>query len=147
MKKFVFPLARVMEWRRTQVRIEEVKLERLHSELHSMEERERALASEVSQARQAVTRAVSVTGFELSALDRYQKAVAATLLKWAGERAELSPRIAAQVDIVALRRRDLRLLERLRDQRLADWHAAFDRETEQQAQESFLAKWNVRPHR
>ena len=35
MKKFCFPLDRVMEWRRTQARIEESKLERLYAELRA----------------------------------------------------------------------------------------------------------------
>ena len=37
MNKFSFPLGRVMDWRRTQERIEEGKLEQLHAELLHLE--------------------------------------------------------------------------------------------------------------
>jgi hypothetical protein len=41
---------------------------------------------------------------------------------------------------VTQRRRDVRLLENLRDRRLRTWKAGLDREIEQQAAESFLAR-------
>jgi hypothetical protein len=41
-------------------------------------------------------------------------------------------------------RRRLRLLERLKDRRMAEWRAARDKELEELASESYLAKWQRR---
>ncbi|MBV8842945.1 MAG: hypothetical protein JO307_09050, partial [Bryobacterales bacterium] len=39
MRKFSFPLARILDWRRTQAGIEEMKLSRLQAELRDLEAR------------------------------------------------------------------------------------------------------------
>ena len=39
-------------------------------------------------------------------------------------------------------RRRCRLLERLKERRLAEWTTARDRELDELASESYLAKWN-----
>jgi hypothetical protein len=41
------------------------------------------------------------------------------------------------------RRREARLLEKLRERRLAEWNAAFVRDQQQQAEEAFLSRWNA----
>jgi hypothetical protein len=46
-----------------------------------------------------------------------------------------------QQSIMLEARRRCRLLERLKDRRLADWTSARDHELDELASESFLAKW------
>jgi len=41
-------------------------------------------------------------------------------------------------------RRRFRLLEKLKERRLAEWQKVQERELDQIASESFLAKWNLR---
>jgi hypothetical protein len=49
-------------------------------------------------------------------------------------------RIAAQMETVVQKRRDLRLLERLYDRKLAEWKKDLAREIDQQAEELNLGK-------
>ena len=59
-------------------------------------------------------------------------------------RAECSKKVAAQIQAVAAKRRDVKLLEHLREQRREVWTRDFHRELDAQADESYLAKWNRR---
>jgi hypothetical protein len=143
MKKFTFSLARVLEWRATQTRIEESKLERLYGELHGIESREEALRRERADAERALLASQVVPGFDLSALDSFRRFTAVEQARLGSLRQGCSQRIAVQIQAVAARRRDVRLLERLRENRRKTWAAEFQREQDALAEEAFLAKWNV----
>ena len=58
-------------------------------------------------------------------------------------RTEVAQRIAAQMQEVARKRLDARLLEKLKQKRIVEWRASFHRELEEQASEAYLAKWNA----
>jgi hypothetical protein len=45
------------------------------------------------------------------------------------------------MQILAVKRRDVRLLERLKQQRLTAWTSDFNKEIDAQAEESHIAKW------
>ncbi len=143
MKKFHFPLDRVLDYRTTQVRIEEARLENLHAELHQVKAREAAIQAECEEAQTALATAASVTGVEFAALEHYRRAAANQSARLLQARMDVNRRIAQQMQTVAQRRRDARLLERLRERRVSEWKYAFDRETQQQAEEAFLARWNA----
>lgn len=141
MKTFSFPLGRVMDWRHTQARLEESKLERLYAERRGIDAREAALTKERSQAQAAVLGATSVTGAELAALGTFQRFAVAEHTRLEKVRADCSGRIAAQLQVVTSKRRDVRLLERLKQQRLKTWEREYGREIDAQADEAYLAKW------
>jgi flagellar export protein FliJ len=142
MKKFSFPLGRVMDWRRTQARIEESKLEQLYAELRALDGRVSALNEERAASEQTMLAASSSFGEELAALDTFQRFTVAEQGRLAAKRAECTQRIAAQMQAVAVKRRDVRLLEKLKEQRLRTWQADLSREIDAQAEEAYLAKWN-----
>ena len=73
MNKFSFPLGRVMDWRRTQERIEEGKLEQLHAELRAIDAQEAVLNLARAQSERELVSAGSVTGFQLAALDAFKR--------------------------------------------------------------------------
>jgi hypothetical protein len=143
MRRFSFPLGRVMDWRGAQARIEEVKLEHLYAELRAIEVNTSALLKERACADQAVLRAAAVTGSELAALAAFRRFSVAEHIRLDRLRADCSQRIAAQLQVVAIKRRDVRLLERLKQQRFSAWSAEFNREIDKQAEESHLAQWNA----
>jgi len=64
----------------------------------------------------------------------------------AAKRSECARMAAAQQASMLEARPRLRLLERLKERRLAEWTAACDREMEEVASESYLAQWG-RPGR
>ena len=142
MKKFAFPLGRVMDWRATLARVEEAKLEQIYAELRSIETRKAELDRERDQSEQALVKAPSSTGAELAAVDCFRKFVFHERIRLEGLRAGVQQRIAAQLQVVAKKRRDVKLLERLKNQRHDKWQTDFAREIDAQADESFLAKWN-----
>ena len=95
MKRFAFPLERVLSWRRMQARVERLRWERIRTELRAIEERARAAA------RGTPTRlgggsavAKSTTGAELAALDRFRRHVDAERARLERKRAECEKRLA-----------------------------------------------------
>jgi hypothetical protein len=144
MKKFVFSLGRVADWRRAQARQEEIKLESLHAERRALDAREAALKHELAASERALLAAPRVTGFETAALDAFRRHVNLEQVRIARALADCGNRVAAQQEVVRAKRRDIRLLENLKEQRLKAWRAELGRETAQQADETYLAKWNAR---
>jgi hypothetical protein len=140
MKKFAFPLARVLDWRRIEVRVAEAGLERLRAELREIEAHIEGVRSQQSGSRHAVLDAGRSTGAELAALDSFQKFGTRECARLEDSAASCRGRIAKQVGEVARRRRDARLLEKLEQRKLAAWTAGFELETQQQAEEAHLAK-------
>jgi flagellar export protein FliJ len=141
MKKFHFPLGRVTDWRETQARIEESKLEALYAEQGAIDHRKAALHQERDAAEKSVAQR-GATGAELARLGDFRRFTVAEQTRLEKLRAEVSQKIAAQIPVVAARRRDVRLLERLKQQRQTAWNQEMAREVDAQADEAYLAKWN-----
>ncbi len=140
MKKFSFPLDRVLSWRQTQARLEEAGLARLHAELQTLDLRCAALDHSVQDARAKLLAAPSVTSAEIGALEHFRASSSAQTRYLLQTRSALEQKLAQQTQAVLERRREARLLEQLRDRRWHSWQAASVREIDQQADESFLAR-------
>src|SRR5262249_13848379 len=82
-----------------------------------------------------------VAGLELDSLGAFRRHVKGKEAELAATRAEAIKRLAAQQTVLLESRRKVRLLERLKDRRLAEWRAALDKETEETTSESYLALW------
>lgn len=141
MKKFTFPLSRVLDWRDVQARIEESKLEGLYAERRAIETKIADLLEERRRSDEAAHTS-AVTGAELAAADAFRRFSVAEHTRLDRKSVECSQRIAAQMQVVAAKRRDVKLLERLKQQRLIAWTGDFHREIDAQAVESHLARWN-----
>ncbi len=133
MKKFNFPLDRALEWRKGQVSIEEGKLEKLNGEIRSIEARQAAVALACAESQRNLRNATTATGYELEALDTFRRFTAAEHIRLESQKIAFRPKIAAQLKIVTVKRRDVKLLERLREKRLATWNFELDREIDAQA--------------
>ncbi len=144
MKKFRFPLDRALVWRRGQVQIEEGKLEQMYGQMRGIEARQAAVASAWAETQQSMLNSSSATGYELEALDTFRRFSAEEHIRLESQKIAYKPKIAAQFNVVTGKRRDVRLLERLREQRLAVWNTEMDKEIDAQADESYLAKWSRR---
>lgn len=142
MKKFDFPLERVLAWRRTQVRVEQTKLEPILKELRMLEDRATAVQRERGESERAVIQSRSSMGLELGALEYFRTASTAKSAKLGKDVSERRERIRAQREVIALKERDVRLLEKLREDRFNEWRREQEREVDQQAEESFLGRWN-----
>src|ERR1700678_2822023 len=100
MHKFNFPLARVLDWRRTQLQVEETALERLHAGLRALETRLQEARLERGQAGRLLFAAGSATGAELAELDSFTKASAVECAQLVASAAAARQRIAARLPIV-----------------------------------------------
>jgi flagellar export protein FliJ len=141
MRAFQFPLRKALDWRRTQRDVEEGKLRQLVAELREMEVTMAGLGLVRSRAEQAVCEAAAVEASDLWALAAYRARLLAELQALARRKREREQQIAAQRELVRQAQRQCRLLEKLEERRFAEWRRAADRETENLASESFLARW------
>jgi hypothetical protein len=144
MKKFQFSLGRVMAFRSAQARVEEMKLEVLYAELRAVDTREVALIQEKMQSEKALKSSPSVSGFDLEVFDAYRLATKEEQKRMDKARADCRKRIDPQLRVVMIRHRDVRLLEKLKERRFEKWEKEMFKEIDQQAEEAYLAKWNVR---
>lgn len=141
MKKFHFPLDRVLDWRRTQVRMEQIKLERMLAELRQLELQAASVLGEREAAQRAVVQSSSSLGSELQAFSSFRSASAKRSAALERDRSASLERVSAQREVLSRKERDVRLLEKLREDRLRQWVQEQDREIDQQAAESHLAQW------
>jgi len=141
-KTFVFALDRVLAWRTAQVQREEMKLEQMYTELRALNGALALVSRQRQQAEDELRAWPRVEGKELSALDAFQQHALTERVRIAQARAGCEQRIAAQLRVLIVKRRDVKLLETLKLQRRTAWSREQDREIDQQAEESHLAKWN-----
>lgn len=138
MKKFRFPLARVREWRESQVQLEEARLAGLLFKRQALDERRaEAFAQGLRAAEQA--RRDGVTGAELMTLGGFHRALRARLDRLTGERRACEEQIEAQRAALVAARRRHKLLENLERRRRRAWEAEAARAAESEAGDLHLA--------
>ena len=133
MKTFQFRLDRVLDWRRTELEMEETRLERLHTALAAIDRERAGLESARDQAVRSLMARASVDGAELQLLSNYRAAVKSQCARLEQKRREREQETAAQQQKLLAARRRLRLLENLKDRRLAEWKYETERQMEADA--------------
>jgi len=141
MKRFHFRLQSVLKWRLLQLELEEEKLQELFRERQQLEDSRASLEAAKAEAERSVLGAHSVTACELAALDTHRRWLAAQQQRLAKQREECNARIEAQQERVRKAEHHLKLLEKLKERRLAEWSAAVDKEYQALAEEVYLAQW------
>jgi flagellar export protein FliJ len=141
MNAFHFPLQKVLEWRRTQLDLEEIQLRRQRSVLGTLDARRAQLDASGSDAERQIRGWSPVAAGELEALGGFRLRVKDQQREMADARVECIQQLDRQEARMLEARRRLRLLERLKERRQAEWRAARDKELEELATESYLAKW------
>jgi len=149
-KAFSFALERVLDWRRVEALLEENKLEQIWARVRSLAgqdaELERGLAvAEDELSARARTPGESLSAAELWALTAFRRHIANQRVRLAAERAGFDRQMEAQTAALARKRREVKLIENLRERKRAAWTAELDREIAQQAEESHRAKWSSKP--
>jgi flagellar export protein FliJ len=142
MRSFQFRLETVLGWRRLHLELEKTKLQRLFEELRRVDLSEERLDAEKTAADRAVLSSPRIEARELAALDAYRLHVAREKERLRKERTGCQGRVTAQQQQVIQAERDVRVLEMLRQRRLAEWQTTADREQEALASELFLAGWH-----
>jgi hypothetical protein len=141
MSPFRFSLARVLEWRRTQLEIEEAKYQRSLAAVAALDRARAEMEATGIQAEVQVRSWHPVAGNDLVALSRFRQSIRAREKQIASRREEAAKAAGVQLKAMLEAQRRCRLLERLKERRLAEWRIAGDRALEEIATESYLARW------
>jgi hypothetical protein len=144
MNAFRFPLQKALEWRRTQLELEEVRFRQQSAEMADLDRTSAQLNAAGRTAEHRVRDWNPVAGGELAALGSYRLHVKLKETELAIPRAECRKELNRRENVMLEARRRLRLLERLRERRLEEWCAERDKELEELASEAYLAKWKRR---
>jgi flagellar export protein FliJ len=141
MKKFRFPLERLLNYRRSRLAGEQARLEKLLAEQAGLEQRRAALEREERMVNESLRRLPVISSEQLAAIASFRRFAASEAVRLAAEIHAAAGRVAAQRDAVLSARREVEVLEKLRERRLHDWRREVDQETERQTAELVVARW------
>jgi flagellar export protein FliJ len=141
MKSFQFPLQRVLDWRALLMRMEEEKLAALQHKLASLVQRENALIAARSKAELDVLRLPSIDGAQIRALAAFRLRIQNDCASIRASRVQCETQIAEQRRRLLVARKDLRSLQKLKEQRWKTWQYLSGREVEDTAAENYISQW------
>jgi flagellar export protein FliJ len=141
MKAFRFQLERVLDLRESEAKSEESKLEQMYAMRARMEAERDALIAGFERTATAIKSQQALHPSELIALDVYKACVDRQKAQWAAKLREQDVAIEKQRARAVEARARLRLMEKLREKRRAEWQAGVDREMEDLAADFSAAQW------
>ena len=141
MTNFRFPLQKVLDWRQTQLELAEARLQEQIAALAAIDRAYAEMEAAGIRAEMEVRRWDPLAGRDLAALGRFRLLVQSREKQMAAQRTECQRELALRKTAMLEARRRCRLLERLKERRLAEWTLARDRELEEVASESYMARW------
>ena len=141
MAPFCFQLERVLEWYRTQASLEEERL-RLCADAaaHAVAEMERHRRDSLAR-QMEVLRSPKIQASELAALGAFRRRAKQVDRDLREKCQRTGQALEQQRGVALLAQRRLRLIEKLRDRRLAEYRYEAARELETLASETFLASY------
>jgi hypothetical protein len=139
-KKFQFPLEKLMQWRQMKLDAAIARLERMLEEGRMLDEKRANLEGEVTESEAALTRATHTAGEEIAALDAFRRYAQRQQELLRQMQTELQARVESQRGAVVEARRQVELLEQIKADRLRGWRAELDREQEQMVAELVVAR-------
>jgi hypothetical protein len=144
MKAFQFPLAKALDWRRIQLELEEARYKQQIASLAGLDRQRAEVEASGVRAEIQVREWSPIAAGDLSALGNFRLYIKSQESEIARRRFEAAQKLAEQQKLMLEARRRWRLLDRLKDRRLTEWTTGRDREVEQIAAESYLARWHRR---
>jgi hypothetical protein len=143
MTSFRFRLQKVLDFRHTQLELEEARYRQQAAALAAIDRARAELAAEGVHTEAEVRTWNPILERDLAALAEFRLHVRARDAELAARRAECVKQLETQQAAMLEARRRFRLLERLKERGREAWTAERDRELEQVASESFLARWTA----
>jgi flagellar export protein FliJ len=140
-KRFQFSLAKVLDFRRQQLEMEQAKLEALVAERQPLDAQSARIEGQVVETRRLLMVTGSVAAQELVASDAYLHYLAGEKKRHAAKMADWQARATKQEQATVEARRRVRLMEKLEERKLREWKARVDREQENLSGELYLARW------
>ena len=140
MKAFQFPLDKALDWRRVQLELEEARYKQQVDALAGLDRQRAEVEASGIRAEIQVREWSPIAAGDLGALGNFRLYVKAQESAIVRRRFEAAQMLAEQQKRMLEARRRCRLLERLKERRLTEWTAQRDREVEEIAAESYLAR-------
>lgn len=144
MKRFRYPLESLMRLKKARLDSELAKIEQFAGAIAQIEQRRLALHKESQSASLAVSSSASVAGWQLGALSRFHRYALDEDRRLVEARLKSQERLEAQRQVVVEAHKQVRILEVLKEKRLAGWRAEADKEQEQLVSEIVITQWNTR---
>jgi hypothetical protein len=141
MTKFVFRLERVLDWRQTELSLEEAKYKRLAARLAALHAHKDGLNAAILEVGRGPDRSRSVSAADLAVSAACRERLVREVAAAEGKIVECGRLLAAQRESMVAARRRVRLLENLKERRRVEWSAAFEKELEEMAAESSQSRW------
>ena len=139
MKAFSFRLDRVLQWRVTQITLQQTKTAAAAGRLAAVEAALESIHIEESQAREAVI-AHSTTGAGLSSYAAFASFAQRRIKELQAHEAEARKALGIELTALKEANRKMQLLENLKETRHVRWEKDFERETAAIADEAFLSR-------
>src|SRR5438105_7732212 len=133
MTAFRFPLQKVLDWRRTQLELEEIRFKQQLAALADLDRARQELQPAAGKAEAQVRDWIPLTGGDLAALGSFRLDLKQKDRDIAARRVQCQQSLETQQGVMLEARRRSRLLERLKDSRQAEWQAARDHELDELA--------------
>jgi flagellar export protein FliJ len=137
---FRFPLDRVLDWRRIQMRAEEEKLAIEQQKLDQVTQRIQTLASAEMRSEWDVRKLETAGAGDLRALSAFQTRARKMNEALIAEKQKCEKQIVAQRARLIKARKDFRILEKLKERRHKTWMYLSEREIENIAAEAHLSR-------
>ncbi|MDQ2899178.1 MAG: hypothetical protein M3Y07_05175 [Acidobacteriota bacterium] len=144
MKSFAFPLEKALHWRRAQLNLEQVRAQAIAGKIVELAKRREDLRNERSSAERHILEAKTVEGAELAAIGAFHSIAAKRDSALCEQSVNRERELSEQRGKLVEAQRKVKLLETLRQKRLAQWNSEVAREQEQFAGEAFLARWHAK---
>jgi flagellar biosynthesis chaperone FliJ len=144
MAAFRFRLERVLDWYGKELRVEQGRLGLCLSALRTVQDSLLRLDAERTAVERELIAQLSIPGCEFAALGLYRLRVRKHELELVEDRGRREQAVREQTGKVQQAQRKVRLLEKLRERRVAEHLYAEDRELENLAADAYLARWATR---
>jgi hypothetical protein len=144
MRRFQFRLERVLDWYGNQFQIEQAKLAASMAALNALQRNMASFHAECLSVERDILSRRDIAARDFPALGLYRLRARKLEQEFSQELQRREQAVRDQMQQVQEAQRRLRLLEKLRDRRLAEHRYNEDKELEALAAEAFLAKWEHR---
>lgn len=141
MTNFVFRLERVLDWRQSELSLEEARTREAAARLAALKAHRDSLAAAALEVARAPETNRSVSGADLAAVEACRRRLLKEVEVAEAKILESGKQLAAQREKLVEARRRLRLLENLKQRRYVEWQAGLELELAELAAESSLARW------
>lgn len=137
MKRFQFPLERVLRYRRSQADLEQAKLSRLEGELAKL----RRQRQDLIEGFQAELRQAGASSLRRLELGRYRMVVERQAQRLDQAIAEKAQQVAGQREVYLKANQAAEVLQKVKGKQYLNWEKELAKELDALAMDSYLSRW------